>query len=1245
MVNEYASVGGGGPSAGYSGAGGGSAGSSYVSNPTSMADAAAAAVTGSSNPHSVGSAEWWSAEISSREQAAAENTSDTPVASSSNGSSVSTYTDPRTGQTFATRAIAESLGYGPSLVAGERTDAYAKTVEQIGKEGGRAAQEAYIARHDDPLGTPLGISGAATTLTDVSQQYLNRPDIYPVTDPRQKALMESGYTQLGAAEELYSQSKTQSEQRYYETLMTQAITSRTGESAAYHTWAANTGVAQKANPYEYTADLMVYLQQGYPTKEKNVFSPVDYTVLGLKEGKGINDYIWGSKKYDIGNAVGIISAAEKSGEMGPYGKLSAFSSGYGVLPLELQQQIGAVAATSPENKEGWKVDLSTMWGAGLQTEKSTGTKVVTPEGVALGTGPEVMFTGLPKPFVSGKLIEPTGKIGIPFTDVAFTIPVVSNVLKYFEPTMFVSGRASEVKEVPIATPKAGGPDYTNLLISPETGKATRELTTKVGEPRTEMRVSPITGETETVTVQDYETFTLPKTRIVGSYKPTPLRSGYEQMLDENVRSKLPSVETGERALAMTQLANPFSTTESAPAIIGREIVFRGAGLVGIDTTAPRENVEFVKSWTSPTKGQYEFFYENPLTSAVSWGTMAVGGGATRGVVGALGKTERGAALIAKAAPIFTKYAGPVLGGLYGGMISYEETGGFRDITPQTAARVKSRAYQEGIPGAVGFGMGYYSPEIGTSVIRAGGSAVKAGGEKIFEMRQRSAGIERIEPGTITEYYDVMPSSPARPVEAPTRESLPWKPTKAEAMEYIKARYPEQGAIWEKYMTDVQMVPARKVPRPEEISTPKEAQAYLQSIQPKGVKVTSDMLAGERPRLKLEKVGEGTYRQTESGYIIPAGTTLTTGVGKPVSLKSLYYSSIIEPQVKGVREQTYGIPLEEQVAYKEASPKERSEMRREERESVRRAEKAYRGGSGVGGSPTGSVRSPARSRGGSDPMEFEFGVSSGAVDTGTGQALRLKSIGESVGAVWGGRKQTRMQAYEEEVEYMRSDESIKAATGLTKPSPSQSIASIQKPSSLAAQQPASFGLTKEAQAQTSVLSQARMQSVSVSPASRASTIQMFEKARKEMPRMESAREQIRMPISARVQARSIETARARATESARTTNIARDSAMGKITDQPLTLTTSTPIPTPLTRPTITTTPPSPFIPSLPSSSGGRGTTGQRFRSFRETLRIGEGVRWIDINGRKQTSYRAPVARSEPAKGKTSTASKRKRGLRF
>jgi hypothetical protein len=134
---------------------------------------------------------------------------------------------------------------------------------------------------------------------------------------------------------------------------------------------------------------------------------------------------------------------------------------------------------------------------------------------------------------------------------------------------------------------------------------------------------------------------------------------------------------------------------------------------------------------------------------------------------------------------------------------------------------------------------------------------------------------------------------------------------------------------------------------------------------------------------------------------------------------------------------------------------------------------------------------------------------------------------------------------------------------------------------------------------------------------------------------------RVDTTARGQARSIETARVRATESARTTNIVRDSAMSKITDQPLTRTTSTPRPTPIT----TIIPPPPVIPSHPSSSGGSGGAGQRFRSFRETLRIGEGVRWIDINGRGRAPYRAPVARSEPAKGKTPTATKRKRGLRF
>lgn len=722
MVNEYASVGGGGPSAGYSGAGGGSAGSSYTGPDMGGG-------TNAPNTNPVGSDAWWSQEIASRESAARANTSDSPSSSNANvvePTSPSSYTDPRTGQTFATQAIAESLGYGPTLTAGERTDTYAKELEAAGQTGGYPAQLAYMARHDDPLATPLGISGGGgTSGQDVSAQYLNRPDIYRVTDTKQLALMATGLTAGQAAEQLYQSSKTKSEQRYYETLLRQAETTATGKSAAYHTFAKETGLPHAPNPYEYTADLYVYLEKGYPTSEKERFSPVDYTVLGLSGGKGLNAYVWGDQKHDFTTALDVIAKAEKTGEMGPYGKLGAYSSGYGVLPLSLQQAIGAAAATSPYKETPDKISFD-FWG---QTPEQMGrgkyvaigdaglTKVATGQKVS-ASGPVVTYTGLPTPFVSGKIEKPTGEVTIPFTDIKFTVPG----LAFFQPSTFISGRASEVKEVPYSA--MAGPDYTRQYVSSVTGKPVKEFTAGVGAPVVTERIIPETGETEITTTQTYITFPeLPQSAKSYTLATTELPSAYETFLSKEFRSRIPTPKEGESLLAVSQLVNPLSQ-ENAPSLAGKAIGYTIMEKLGLDTKPAKETGELVSSLTSPTKGQYTFFYEHPETAVVSYAAGGLFGAGTRGLGAIASKSGKLAAI----APYASKYGGAALGGLYVGGATYEETGGFRTFTPETVAATKARLTQEGIPMAIGFGHGYRLPEtlgISKTPAKAAKSATKA----------------------------------------------------------------------------------------------------------------------------------------------------------------------------------------------------------------------------------------------------------------------------------------------------------------------------------------------------------------------------------------------------------------------------------------------------------------------------------------------------------------------------------------
>ena len=272
----------------------------------------------------------------------------------------STYTDQRTGEVFANQQIAYDLGRTPLLTAGGRTDPY---VQGLAAQTTPAAQARYMQRNDDPyagakIGIPSGVSQP-----DASAQYLNRPEIYAVTDRAQLALMATGMTQYQAAESLRVQAQNmgnRSQERYYDTLGMQAWTSQTGKSAAYHTWSADTNLPQKANLYEYSADLLTYVMKGYPTQDKEKFSPVNYEVLNLAGGKGQQAYVWTNDKYDLRFAMDVVARVEKSGELGPYGQLKSYSSGYGYLDIGFQQGIAAKVDAGRAIPEGvsWSV-----WGA------------------------------------------------------------------------------------------------------------------------------------------------------------------------------------------------------------------------------------------------------------------------------------------------------------------------------------------------------------------------------------------------------------------------------------------------------------------------------------------------------------------------------------------------------------------------------------------------------------------------------------------------------------------------------------------------------------------------------------------------------------------------------------------------------------------------------------------------------------------------------------------------------------------
>ena len=324
-------------------------------------------------PLATGSAAWWAIAISQGVDAAKAAVSPSQPTSPSQST---TYTDPRTGHTFANKAQAAALGYAPVLVAGGRDDAHALSVEAIGKASGRTAQEAYMSRHDDPLATPFSVKSTAPGVDASAKLLAAIPPMYNVTDPQVLALMkEKNLTSYQAAEVLRKGVSTPGspgytpstrDDRYYENIIRKAGVRRTVESGIYHDWAQKTGLPQKPNPYEYTADLFVYMEHGVPKSDKYTFSQVDPTTLGLKDGQGMKDYAWVDTPRDYSRTVDVIAKAERTGEMGPYKDAGrSYSSRYGetggYLSLSVQQAIGAKVALSPYKAIPDKIDYG-VWG-------------------------------------------------------------------------------------------------------------------------------------------------------------------------------------------------------------------------------------------------------------------------------------------------------------------------------------------------------------------------------------------------------------------------------------------------------------------------------------------------------------------------------------------------------------------------------------------------------------------------------------------------------------------------------------------------------------------------------------------------------------------------------------------------------------------------------------------------------------------------------------------------------------------
>lgn len=429
MVNEYASVGGGGPSAGYSGAGGGSPGSSYTSNPTSAADAAAASVTGSyyvagvpvasygspgalaavqvaqqaseasvaaggssqnfspvgsaqwfaqelalgsQSTAPVGSQSWWDYQTGLREYAAAANTVITPVNPSTPGYYEHYANIAPVGSSQWYQQVAEAKQYNPSSTLAQtaitpQTPGYAENLIRIG-----------INPQTIPAFQQLSIIPSLQNRAD----YIRATEL---GDTRTQQLIASGLSPMQALNKQIQdayQTPGKRDETYYTNELAKATQSLIATSSQYHSAAKDTGIAQAANPYEYTGDLALGLLKGYGEQKT---TPVDLSVLGLPGGRGIQEVQWfnakgGNLQPNWASSIATVDTARLLGTMGPYGNLGSYSSTLGPLSLEQQQAISFVAGKTA----GWDVRAQTIapsdaailgYGLGQQQTRITSPRV------------------------------------------------------------------------------------------------------------------------------------------------------------------------------------------------------------------------------------------------------------------------------------------------------------------------------------------------------------------------------------------------------------------------------------------------------------------------------------------------------------------------------------------------------------------------------------------------------------------------------------------------------------------------------------------------------------------------------------------------------------------------------------------------------------------------------------------------------------------------------------------------------
>lgn len=266
------------------------------------------------------------------------------------------------------------------------------------------ARDAMAARSNfDPV---LAERAKASEGVDTTDPFSHRADVYPVSDPQQRALMDTGLTAYQAAEKLRFEAQQRGDyagERKYDTLLMQAWTTETGKSAEYHFQAKESGLAQAPNPYEYTADMLTYVMKGEPQKKSERFSPVDYSLLNLPEGRGQQAHVWEERpSYDLRPQMDIVARSARRGDMGAYGQLGTpTSSTHGKLSLEEQQAIGRYVNENPVHQANGFITRDTMGKFTPEVrnmDRGTFVPSVTP-GMAQPGG-QVDEVGFKRPFMS-----------------------------------------------------------------------------------------------------------------------------------------------------------------------------------------------------------------------------------------------------------------------------------------------------------------------------------------------------------------------------------------------------------------------------------------------------------------------------------------------------------------------------------------------------------------------------------------------------------------------------------------------------------------------------------------------------------------------------------------------------------------------------------------------------------------------------------------------------------------------------